>query len=155
MRKTVFIVLTSLYAGQVWADVPSAEDLARQEAEAVVEECWAKSQEDRDSGVTSRMRHGTLSSALCIRDHILYLFKTVIYKGNDEEYFKAEMALDEIKKGTGKLYWSMNNNNAFCAPFCGSMNHVLHNAKVGDVMEATLHDVYQIITEYDPDYFIK
>lgn len=51
--------LPSAYAG-------GAADSAQERVEAAIEACWASSEADRDSGVTSQMRHGTVDSGNCL-----------------------------------------------------------------------------------------
>jgi hypothetical protein len=73
------------------------------DADALVEGCWALSKEDRDSGVTQRMREGTSRTLDCLKDEI-------VRQGS--EFFDPQVTgeaetrqiLDEISTPYGKLY---------------------------------------------------
>ncbi len=50
-------------------------------AQKAIDDCWAISQADRDSGNTQRMRAGNLDTALCMEEHIVHL---------SEKYFSPD-----------------------------------------------------------------
>ncbi len=139
-----------LYAGDRAAD--NWQTKADKAAQKVIDQCWAISQADRDSGVTSRMRHGSLQTALCIEKHILFLSSTVLYKGDKEAQNRVKSSLEEIHKGVGKLYWDLHNSHAACQPSCGSMYTILHNGETAHVMEKILRDFYRKIAEFNDIY---
>jgi uncharacterized protein len=45
-------------------------DVELLDAHEIIRECWSISEKDRDSGVTSIMRNGTINTALCLRENV-------------------------------------------------------------------------------------
>ncbi len=149
---SIFLIC-SLFSSVAQASDQNTFDKAEQEAQKVIDACWAISQEDRNSIDNSRARKGILNSALCMRDHIIYLSETVLFKGDSETQQEVEDSLQKIKVGTGQLYWHLNNNHKRCTKsFCGTMYYSSHNSTTARAMENILKDFYRKIAEYNDDY---
>lgn len=127
--------------------------MAKKQANKVIDECWAVSQDDRDSGVTLRMREGTLVTANCLRDHIVSLSKDVLFKNNAEQQANIETSLNELMQHAGRIYWDLNNDHDVCKESsCGTMYTVIHNMSVARMLEKIVTDFYQQIAEYNYHY---
>lgn len=150
MRPFLFILLACLISLPARGEDHSAQ--AEKAAQKIINACWTLSEEDRDSGVTARMREGTLNTALCMKKHILALSKQVLFK--DDPLIQKDVAedLDKIHHGVGGLYWNLHNSHDSCSQNpCGTMYHVLHNGALAHTMEDILRDFYQKI--YSDDYY--
>lgn len=130
-----------------------AETVAMKKAQQIIDACWAESQDDRDSGVTLRMRQGTTDSVHCMRDHILSLSKNTLFKNNPDMQTEIEESLNAVISDVGRLYWNLNNSHDVCTESpCGTMYTLFHNESVAKVMENILRDFYQKIAEYEYHY---
>lgn len=112
-------------------------------AEALIDACWKISKEDRDSGVTTRMRHGSARSIRCLQNVILDQVDAMF----DPKYLSREQAKKQLRKiieGYQPLMWSIYNEHKSCGVECGTDRHVLH---LGD-HAALLEDILkQMINE--------
>lgn len=118
-------------------------------ATAVIENCHLLEQDNLDSGNTARMRAGAIGTAVCIREHILEISSDTLFPHDAETLNKVEVSLKQIWEGTGKLYWSLHNDNVACEPSCGSMFHLSHASKLIDVMSDTLRSFYWKLASED------
>ena len=73
------------------------------DADALIEKCWSISKEDRDSGVTARMRSGGLRSALCLEDVIVSQL-TEMFTPETLERIEVKNKLDQLRHSYGALY---------------------------------------------------
>lgn len=153
----IIILLFSLLALSSCAhsgrDYDAENRRAQDRAQEAIDACWAISLEDRNSGVTSRMRQGTLESALCMKEHIIYLSENVLFKDQPEVQSEVKDSLENIKKGTGRLYWHLHNSHEYCglSP-CGTMYTMFHNSQFAEQMENIIYDFYQKISYYNQHY---
>ncbi len=150
MKKILFILTVLLCATSSSLSYASDEgrELAKEKAQKAIDACWAISQEDRDSGVTGRMRSGALDSALCMEEHTLMLSETVLFKNNKQAQAEVKESLEKITDGTGRLYWLLHNSHDGCGGACGSMYQILHNSQVAKEMEEVVRDFYIKIEDY-------
>lgn len=130
------------------SSVKAAQARAQARAQKVIDACRAISQEDRGSGVTSRMREGTLNTALCMEEHIIMLAKTELFKESPEISEKIEQGLEDLRFAYGRFYWDLYNNTDACMPLCGTFHHVRHSGKYALLLEGILFDCYQEIEIY-------
>ena len=120
------------------------------DAQPLIDACWALSAEDRDSGVTARMRSGGARSIGClegvIRDQAEALF--------DEETLNSlnlEDQLTKIAKGYQTLYGAIYNRHTACGlprMECGSFYHVFHLGKHSYLLEEIIRDMVKQRNEY-------
>lgn len=117
-------------------------------AQKVIDACWAISQEDRDSGVTSRMREGGLKSALCLQEHIIMLAKTELFTESPEISEQIEQKFHNLHAAYASFYWDLYNSIDPCSAWCGTENHVVHNGEYAHLLEKIVRDVYQQMERY-------
>ena len=106
------------------------------DAEPLIDACMALSKEDRNSGVTTRMRSGSARSIAClegvIRDQAEALF--------DEETLdslKLKQQLARIAEGYQALYWAIYNKHRACGlphMACESNYQVIHLGKHSNLL---------------------
>lgn len=105
------------------------------DAEALVAQCWAISQEDRDSGVTSRMRQGTANTIDCFAEEIVR-HATAFFRTRSEEQIRQ--LVEDIGMPYAEFYWVMYNENVGCEPSCGTVYHVFHVGALSALFEDML-----------------
>ena len=120
------------------------------DAQPLIDACLALSKEDRDSGVTARMRSGGARSIGClqgvIRDQAEALF--------DEESLNSldlEEQLTKIRKGYQTLYWAIYNDHRACRfprMECGTFYHVFHLGEHSSLLEKIIRDMVEQRNEY-------
>ena len=116
----------------------------------LIDACWALSKEDLDSGVTARMRSGTMRSIRCLQNVIRDQAKALF----DEETLKSmnlEERLTKIREGYGGLYWAIYNDHRGCLPSrtgCGTFYHVFHVAALSSLLEEIIRDMIVQRNEY-------
>lgn len=133
-------------------DLQDKQEPYKAAAQRVIDKCWAISQDDRDSGVTERMRYGTWDTARCLRDHILFLSETILFEGNQDKQTEVKTNLENIINGYGKLYWALGNENNACKTSCGTIEHITHNYVISHALGEILHDFYRKIDRYKADF---
>jgi hypothetical protein len=119
------------------------------DADALVSGCWALSKEDRDSGVTQRMREGTARTLACLE-------AAIIRQGG--EFFDPQVmgeaetrqVLDEISAPYGKLYWAMAAGHKGCiAGGCGTVQQVVPVLALARLFESVLRDLVAQRNRYE------
>ncbi len=141
----------NIYAGQGAAvDWKEKADKAAQKA---IDQCWAISQDDKNSGVTARMRDGGIKTAMCLKEHILKLSAQVLFKKDAARQKEVADELQQIYESTGRMYWLLNNEHDACTiEFCGTMYTIFHADQMAVTMENILRDFYLKIAEYERAY---
>ncbi len=153
MKLCILLLFMVFHSSYTLADTDKDCDFANKQTLKVYNKCTAKYIEDIESGITSRMITGMSETTLCIKEHILFLFKEILFKGDKKSYTQLKNALEKIEEGTGDLYWKIyNEHNACDNGECGSMFHPMHNLEVGLVMKQILYIVYCQIILYE-DYY--
>lgn len=128
----------------LFVSIPAANsaDWVQLDADAIINNCWQISEEERDSGITNRIRNGTINSATCIRKQIVNNASTLFH---DSTYSKEDIDqhMELLNEGIGKFYWNLNNENIDCngPSGCGTIYHVFHANKIARVYEKILRDV--------------
>ena len=109
-------------------------------AKAYIDKCWSLSKEDRDSGVTGRMRSGTMKTVHCMHD--------VIVEQASEMFEPDVLSPQEVKdkllkiiKAYGSLYWAIYNSHKRCDRFCGTDKHVYHLSAYTSLLEKIIRDM--------------
>lgn len=150
---TLAFIVASYFSAPAFAEDDHLKALAEQKAQQVIDACWAISEEERDAGTTSSMRHGALVSANCMEDHIRYLSKNILFKDDPDTQKETEESLQKIHDGVGRLYWHLHNSHEYCglSP-CGTMYTLFHNSATAREMEKILRGFYRKIAEYDHHY---
>ena len=128
----------------LFVSIPAANsaDWAPLDADAIINNCWLTSEEDRDSGITSRMRNGTIDSAMCIRKQIVNNAAALFHESTySEEDIDQHMEL--LSEGIQKFYWKLYNERVDCdhPTGCGTLYHVFHVGEIARVYESILRDV--------------
>lgn len=121
----------------------SANEAPDLDAQKLIDACWAISQQDRDSGVTSRMRQGALNSVLCLEDVIADQAEAFKFPLDD-----VRANLEKIRFGVGRLYWDIYNGHPGCKPSCGTFFHVVHLPPIGDVLEEIIRTMISQRQQY-------
>ena len=103
------------------------------EAQKYIEDCWAISKEDRDSGAIGRMRHGTVRTATCMEKVILDLTER-IFDRDTYTREKMQKRLDAIRENYERLIWDIYNENKGCPP-CGIMYQLEHAFRYAQLLE--------------------
>ncbi len=149
MILRIFLILLFLFPSVAQA---AEKNKSEEHAQKIINSCWATSEENR-KGSTAKIREGTLKSALCMKEHIIFLSETILFKDDKKIQKEVENALENIKFGTGRLYWHLNNSHEYCGSSpCGTMYTIFHNNEVAHAMEDILRDFYQKIEEYNRHY---
>ncbi len=120
------------------------------DADALVSGCWVLSKEDRDSGVTQRMREGTARTLACLE-------ATIIRQGagffDPQVMGEAEtrQVLDEISAPYGKLYWAMAAGHKGCIAGggCGTVQQVVPVLALARLFESVLRDLVAQRNRYE------
>jgi len=121
-------------------------------AQKIIDGCWAISEEDR-SGPPVSVGSGTMNSALCMRDHINDLARTVLFKKQPDKQKEIAETLDKIIDDTGGFYGNLYTAHDVCAKQdCGSMWVAMPNDDVAKTMEKIVRDFYRQLAEWDSDY---
>ena len=115
------------------------------DAEALVALCWAISEEDRGSGVTSRMRQGTADTIDCLEQEIVQ-HATAFFRTRSEEQIRQ--LVTDIGGSYAQFYWVMYNENKACDPGCGTVYHVVFIGEVAELLEDMLRDLVSQRNEY-------
>lgn len=152
--KTIIYFVTAIVffsSSSISAEDMNHKRLAEQKAQQAIDACRELSEEDRNSGVTSRMRLGAQESSKCVKDHILELSRNVLFKDDPDTQREVEESLQKINDGVGRLYWLLHNEHQACRGGfgCGTMYTSFHNSAKAEYMETILQDFYQKIAEYD------
>lgn len=110
------------------------------DAQKIISECWSISEKDRDSGVTSRMRSGSINTSICLKDQILLISIRLF---ENKYYLRQEMIsdLEILSRITGRFYWGLYNQLNSCIPFCGTIYHTFHAVMIARMFEGILRDV--------------
>lgn len=138
----IFTILMALFAYS--NSLIAQEQDHKQQAQQVIDACWSENQEDLSSGITSHMRTATINTAQCMKQHLIDLSQSILFKDDAEAQKEVKAALDKIADGTGALYWKLHNENAECKQSpCGTMNQLTHNSKVIEQMKLIMYDFYQ------------
>ncbi len=135
----LFVLLTISWPGG--APAGGREPFEPIDAEALIDACWAISREDRDSGVTARMRSGGLKTGLCLEDVIVSQAKEM-FETDDLERIKVREKLDQLRNSYGGLYWSIYNEHNGCSP-CGTHGQVLHVLRYATLLESMIRDIVE------------
>ena len=134
------LLCISLTVG-VPAGMAGAEPFQPIDAKALIKPCWDLSEKKRASGVTARMRQGTLDTVLCLEKVILDQVEILFPDGINLSRAEAEEKLERLRFAVGSFYWSLYNGHKGCDGFCGTMWQVLHLAKNADFLEQMIRDI--------------
>lgn len=118
------------------------------DSEAMIEKCWALSKEDRDSGVTGRMRSGAANTIGCLEKVVLDQLQPLFPDGKYMSRKQAREHLDRIRIGVQKLYWSIYNEHVGCDPFCGTIYQVFHLSPNARILEDMIRALVRQRKEY-------
>lgn len=122
---------------------------AQSDAQTIIDACWAISQDDRDSGVTSRMREGGLNTALCMEHAFLDLISKHMNKDDAEAQKRYADNIETLRMSYGRIIWDLYNDHDGCDPMCGTMFHVFHNGVYAHLLEDLLLQTSQQIVDYE------
>lgn len=154
MKKILFIAALFFFISTPisgYADWPSEQ--VKEKAQKAIDTCWAISLEDRDSGVTTRMRSGALDSALCMEKHIVELSQKYLFKNNPDKVQRVKEDLEKFRSGYGHLQWMLYNEIDSCFEGinagCGTMYHSVHNSAYAKSLEDVILRFYGQIEAYD------
>ena len=144
LLSTLFLLTVLSFGKPVSA---GGEPWQKLDAQPIIDRCWQLSEEDRDSGVTSRMRNSTFNTIDCLKSAISENTSAIIanYLYSKEEIDKD---LSAIIKGNGRFYWNLNNSHKGCRSSCGTMYHTFHAAEIAGRLEKILRDVIEKRNEY-------
>jgi hypothetical protein len=99
------VALAVMAFSEAW---PGGQDWQEIDAEPLIEQCWAISESDRDSGVTARMRQGTSETIECLQEEIVR-HATAFFKSRNEEEIRQSLWV--MGKSYADLYWVMYNEH--------------------------------------------
>lgn len=122
---------------------PDVEAPYKIAAQKIIDKCWAMSEEEISSGVTSRMRQGTLDSAQCLKDHIILLAEKYLYPQSPELIDQTKQDLTQAAAAYSGLYWNLYNQMDSCRPSCGTMHYVRSDAAYAYLLQNILSDIYR------------
>ena len=146
MKRSLLVVILILIPAwlligwQVTTFAGGTEAFEPIDADALIEKCWLISKEDRDSGVTARMRSGGARTAKCLQDVILDQVEAMF----DPKTLTRKEALEKlhlISEGYQTLYWSIYNQHRKCARWCGTDRHVYHLGAYTALLEKIIRDM--------------
>ena len=157
MRKKYFKLYTMLFfmlfSGAALAEgFEENAKLAEDRAQKVIEACWEKTIELRSSPVTNDMRAGSWETALCLQDHLKKIVDKVFFVKNTAGAEKAKTQIEDYVFSLGSLYWHLDNENDFCGSGCGTVYHVIPNSRTAKALEYLVHEYYQKVARYSPEY---
>ena len=138
-RILVLLVLTAAVASS-HAKAGGNEPFEPIDAKALIDACWAISQDKRDSGVTALMRQGGAMSVRCLKDVILDQAQAML-EPQVLSRRQVKEKLDKIGNAYGSLYWSIFNEHRKCSRWCGTDRHVYHLARYGGLLEKIIQDM--------------
>jgi len=127
----------ALYLAPIAAGA-GAPDWVDIDAEPLIERCWAVSRDDRESGVTVRMGHGTADTIGCLESEIVRHATAFFATKNVEE---IRNLISNLDKSYAEFYWIMYNENKGCDPSCGSIYHMIHVGALASLLEDILRDL--------------
>lgn len=146
MKIRIYLPMLTLCLGLLIAltDFPAraggTEPFEPINAKIFIEQCWALSKDDRDSGVTGRMRDGTMKTVRCMQgfivDQAAEMFEPDTLSRQD-----VQGKLDNIRKNYGSLYWSIYNEHKRCGVECGTDRDVYHLAAYTALLEDIIRDM--------------
>ena len=93
------------------------------DAKPLIDACWALSKEDRDSGVTGRMRSGSARSIGCL-EGVIHDQAEALFDEETLDSLKLKEQLIKLRKGYQILYWALYNEHSACGlprMACGTM----------------------------------
>ena len=150
MTRGVLGRLLCLLALAITPTVASAQDQGWQaiDPDALIGQCWALSQADRDSGVTARMQQGTTTTLECLQTEIVRQGTAFLGRQGMSEA-EIGQTLEEISASYGRLYWAMYNSHKGCEMGgCGTMYQVLPTLALANLFETILRDLIAQRNEY-------
>ena len=148
---TIATLCMAFFSGT--ASGQDTKEEADRHARKIIDACWAMSEKDRHSGVTSRMRKGALDSALCMENHIIALAEQYFFPDSPDLVEETKKDLKDLRSGYGHFYWNLFNSLDSCytkeqGVRCGAENHIVHNSKYADLLEDVLRDCYHQLYRY-------
>ena len=119
-----------------------------EEAQRVIDGCWAISQEDRESGVTVTMANGTYRTIKCMERAVLDLTEPM-FDPNDVPREKISGWLDEL--GALRAFYSaLYEKNISCVSHCGTIQLTRYAIPHAQLLESMIRDI--LATREDDDY---
>lgn len=134
-------LVLSIHAAKA-EDLQGKQEPYKVAAQRMIDKCWSISKEDRDSGVTERMREGSQNTTTCFEDHIIELSKTYLYPNNPEQIAQLQKDLDDIGRGYYGFYWGLFNEIEPCRGHCGTMNHIFADGRYAHLLEDMVKSIY-------------
>ncbi len=111
----------------------------RHDAQKIIDACWAISLEDRDSGVTARMKSGTYRTIDCLTTQISSISKDYIKNSDNRTEFLREL---QVYTSSGyTLYNHIFLSHSGCQP-CGSFYNVAYTAHVANLLEQIIYTMF-------------
>ncbi len=125
-----------------------AEDKPLDFADKKAAECMELSREERDSGVTARMRSGMQKSVICLKAAILQRAEDAPLKKQDK-VARLSKAIDVWEEQDAEILWMMHNERDDCsAGMCGTMYQVTylgdHYAMLTQMLRNIDHSVQEL-----------
>ena len=117
------------------------------EAQKIIDHCWAISLELRSQTSTAAQRAGALETALCMENALIDM-RDVLFRRNDE-ITREQLAerLKQLRFAYGRFYWDLYNANDAC--FCGTQYDGIHNSIYAHLLETMIRDALSISSAQD------
>lgn len=123
------------------ASAGGAAESAQERTEAAIEACWALSEAERDSGVTSEMRHGTVVSARCLEGVLQDELRGLLADATLER-LDLPSQIEALRNSYESIYWELyNGGRRNSRDWRGTMYQVFHLGKYTALLEQMIRDI--------------
>ena len=139
--RGAFAAVAIAVTGLSTASAGGAPESAQERTEAAIEACWALSQADRDTGVTSQMRHGAVVSARCL-EGVLQDELRGLLDDNTLARLDLPSQIEALRDSYGSIYWELyNGGRRNSTEWRGTVYQVFHVAAYASLLEDLIHKV--------------
>ena len=139
-------LISCVHTAQESAAPTPLQEKTQAHAQKIIDACWAISEEDRNSGVTARMRQGTYNTIECLFNSIKRISGKMLKRKETKTEFVR--ALEQFTESAYHLYYDIFNAHKECAP-CGTVYHVVYLGHVSGLLEDILQTMLEQAYEYD------
>lgn len=138
--RGAFAAVAIAVTGLSTASAGGAPESAQERTEAAIEACWALSQADRDTGVTSQMRHGAVVSARCL-EGVLQDELQGLLDDNTLARLDLPTQIEALRNSYGSIYWELYNGGRRDGEWRGTMYQLFHVSNYAALLEKMIRDV--------------
>ncbi len=150
--KYVLPIVIFILCFPALSDASDTKSMAQEKAQQAIDACWAISEDDVKSGITAKMRQGTINSSNCMENHVIDLAQNYLYPKSPSLLQETQQELKAIRTNYFEFYWNLYNKIDSCRPSCGTMHYVRSDIKYAKLLESIIHDTYMQIELSEQSY---